>query len=1499
MADEKIVIKIDVDARTTSIEKTTQAVKRLKREAGKFSSGRGDVNEYLKQSADRMDVFGNRMGKMKRHFDFMDKGVKMLGGVLKKFLLTAIKGVIAEMALMGAAMLGIHAMFLVGKGLAKAYSGAMQVLAGGAAAAAVALGTAAAAVREQQAAMYAYRGKGAKEFGSGLSQARVAMRALQMDASLAGLGVANLNKAYATMSKTMSTPQINASTGLFKALMDFGSAGQDPGAAAEKVGAVIAALSDKKKSLADVTAAAKAVGPEMQDALKKANVKTKEQLKQLLMSGELAKLGGVAGQFDAVNQTLIGQIKTFFNLVKGQFADFGLTFLEPAKVAMQKIFKIIQRDLGALTGIVSEFGTGSFMDGLVGAVDKVSSLMVNLIQKYLPMARGMGDRIGSWWERFQYGWRSMVDAMRPFIEGAKVLESAFKPIWEALKGGTKNFFQFNDLLQENRDDVLEFGTRIGEIITAVSEFSMKLKSAFFTALPIINDVLSGVKQIFNMLSGIMTLGSKGNMFGALLPLVGMFIGSRAMSATKGGFLPTATGTMNVTAQSVNVAGPGVGGPVAPGGPSSGGFASGGRGGGGGGAPAAPVTYKQALGMTSAQRGGLSASEYATRSQAAANAAAAYSGGGAYSSPGLFSKMMAPASGPLGDTTFAKPAYAAGMSRKDRFATFRQRMRYNRSETAFGAGLFGNEKLGIKGINNSVGMKMGTALALGMASQYAPEEMRGALALGGTIGMINPMAGLAVGGLGSAMKARGAGKGALAGMAGGAALGSFFGPYGMAIGAGLGLLAGGIMGGVNEIKAKAKEARQSIKNVMGSIMVDIFSNRSIEYQDNMRAVAAGQNTKGRRGSLEGIADSFMSRTAALNDRATAALTKERFGLGPVGLGAGLTGRNTGIAKNRLSITGFKNSALDVMNSNIMPMQMATAIGSAIMPDFLNLGALGGKLLPDFVGNTINKIPGSKMFKSMLGLNVKSDSRDRQEELLKDIFNNQTKYGLKMTEDELKKALKDPGNALTEFQTQIKERGEAFKQLDDVNAKRLDVLEKMSGKSRPELEALAKEMGVNLYDATIKFDDMVTKLKLNMIKSAAEMQAANQDVLLEAAGVFDVEIKRKKAEYAINEKTRVIADKAQAGALGSEELMTYMQGLGSDFTALYGGDSLKAFQAIQGLYGKGGTAFQAGGALAGQEALFTDNAKFQEFMGNARTGLIDVGATQLGALINKSGKVADVDAIKASLGNLSDQELFAQLGMLQQGAIPTMGGTGDAAERKAGGVGMEGYLKTLGIDYAALETVKKEEVDKLTDLTDASKNFKDAVEEYKSFTKEFFGADGGKPEWWSKDAMKEIMKGDTSSPRGSRIGDSTSSRLSQTMARHAAINSQLTGSRSITSAYRTFGLGSPSSDHATGRAYDLVGQNLGAYSRLVHANGGFAEFHGRGGSRHLHVVPGPGPFGDTPVPSMYKAPQMASVSSGTPTTNNITINASPGQSPEAIANAVMRKIDERNRNKDQRR
>jgi hypothetical protein len=139
----------------------------------------------------------------------------------------------------------------------------------------------------------------------------------------------------------------------------------------------------------------------------------------------------------------------------------------------------------------------------------------------------------------------------------------------------------------------------------------------------------------------------------------------------------------------------------------------------------------------------------------------------------------------------------------------------------------------------------------------------------------------------------------------------------------------------------------------------------------------------------------------------------------------------------------------------------------------------------------------------------------------------------------------------------------------------------------------------------------------------------------------------------------------------------------------------------------------------------------------------------------------------------------------------------------------------------------------------------------------------------------------------------------MGRHAAMNSQLTGSRQITSAYRNFALGSPSSDHVMGRAYDLVGQNLGAYSKLVHANGGFAEFHGNNANRHLHVVPGPGAMGDTAVPSFSKMQTGANGPGVNRVTNNITVNGAPGQSPEAIAAVVMQRIEARERNMRERR
>jgi hypothetical protein len=150
-------------------------------------------------------------------------------------------------------------------------------------------------------------------------------------------------------------------------------------------------------------------------------------------------------------------------------------------------------------------------------------------------------------------------------------------------------------------------------------------------------------------------------------------------------------------------------------------------------------------------------------------------------------------------------------------------------------------------------------------------------------------------------------------------------------------------------------------------------------------------------------------------------------------------------------------------------------------------------------------------------------------------------------------------------------------------------------------------------------------------------------------------------------------------------------------------------------------------------------------------------------------------------------------------------------------------------------------------------------------------------------------------GATPGDTTSSRLASTMGKHGMFNSMLSGKRTITSSWRDWGLGSLNSDHVTGSAYDLQGQNLVGYSALVNRMGGFAEFHGSGAERHLHVVPGAVPLGDAMAP--VASPVVAVGASGG-NTYSIQIYPQPGQDANAIANAVVARIDQRDRDRKER-
>jgi hypothetical protein len=124
-------------------------------------------------------------------------------------------------------------------------------------------------------------------------------------------------------------------------------------------------------------------------------------------------------------------------------------------------------------------------------------------------------------------------------------------------------------------------------------------------------------------------------------------------------------------------------------------------------------------------------------------------------------------------------------------------------------------------------------------------------------------------------------------------------------------------------------------------------------------------------------------------------------------------------------------------------------------------------------------------------------------------------------------------------------------------------------------------------------------------------------------------------------------------------------------------------------------------------------------------------------------------------------------------------------------------------------------------------------------------------------------------------------------HNAINNTISGTRTITSGFRTNNLGSINSDHAAGRALDITGQYLGSYATAMNNAGGFAEFHGAGGGRHLHVVPPDnGPIGDTmsPLPSM----SMGNAGNSYANSYSFNIASTPNASADQIAQAVMDRL-----------
>lgn len=1492
MAEVKSEIELKVDYDGRGVRKANRDFSQLEKRMKGMSSRSG--------SGGIMGMLGLDDLKWKKHFDHVDKAVKAFGNIALKGLMLSLKGVVLEMGLMGAAMVGIHAAFALGNVVMKAMKASLGPLAAGMTAVVAAGSAAAAAMREQQAAMWAYKNTAKGEFGSGLNQVRQQMRALETDSYLATAGVKNLNTVFATVSKTGTFTA--SSQNLLKGLMDFAAAGQPLEEGVKKAGDLIAILQDSKKSFSEAKVAAEGLFPDkakMQAALKELKISTKKGLQEAINSGALAEAAEVSGQFDAVSGTLINRVKGYFNVLKAQFADMGQPLLEPLKQAAYDIFRILQRGFVRISGNTQQFGMTSMLEGLVTLVDKLTTKATDLINNNLKAADGTFDKMGKWWNKFTYGWERVTDALRPFIDGARVIEKMFGQVWVHVKEiGASRFGDFNQWLQDNESTVLEFGANVGELLKAIMGFQGQMSKLFQDMLPFINSVVSGVTSMVEQLTGFIGLLKKlsgGGALGSLAVFAGMRLSLGAMKNTKGGFIgspktaATNTQNMQVNAQSVVLNGGSIGTTGAavgggPGGPGSGGSPSM--------TPAATSPGGRRGGLFSRGKGLLNSTRI-TPTTAGSTWAAPTPGTGV-SSPtaargGRFGSFMRGAGGRI------KGGFQNGMAMDTRtldqvqngklFSRPKSWMRNQRSNSKFGKAMFGDEKAGIKGINNSMTAKMGVGMGLAAMSSVAPEEAQGALALGGSLAMINPMLGLGVGLGGAALKSKTATGGAMMGIGGGAAMGAMVaGPVGAAVGAVLGGVTGAIMGTINRKKAEAKAAKAAAKASTESI-VDLALS----------------------GILEAVQKEDGTGRSATRDAFKAMKKQQDAVLGV--LGKAPKELSGGIAGNFMERTGLRGSQITTGIEDLTGKEIPGFAKAVI-----GVTTKGISSTMNLAGNIISKLGMKRLVNSKVlnpfgfGASNRDDVREKKQKgTIGELYRNQEKYGMSISESQYKDMLKKPGESIENMQKDIITNQKAMGPLQDTYNKKLDTLGKVTGKSDQEIIALAKTMDVNLFDGTMSLNEAMKELGLTTVKTAEQFNTSLINGFTSNLSVFDKEIQRLKAPRILDESVRAFGDLVRAtkgGQATEEQKAEFMKSSFEQMLSMYGSGTV-AFGQFLKSFDEGGTAYAKGGPLSDiKDQGFYKTEAFKQFKEqNMGTMSTEIGG-QLNAVLASSNMMVDTNKMRTAMENMTPEQLV-KMGKLAQGGFKEL--RNPNAEMKA-------LIKNEGMDAAIAKLTGVEGLN-TERFKDVSLNMEDMADEVATQTNVLISKMGSifdaqkeqkpnwytePPEWWSNLPKKD---GDTSTPRGSRIGDTTSSKLSQTMSRHASMNGMLTGKRTVTSAYRTFGLGSMNSDHVTGRAYDLTGQNLGQYQSLVRAGGGFAEYHGINRNRHLHVVPGPG-IGDSASP-VSVAPNQTSQSmysggggGGGGNTYQFYVTGTQNASANEIAEMVMQKVKQTERSNRER-
>ena len=524
-----------------------------------------------------------------------------------------------------------------------------------------------------------------------------------------------------------------------------------------------------------------------------------------------------------------------------------------------------------------------------------------------------------------------------------------------------------------------------------------------------------------------------------------------------------------------------------------------------------------------------------------------------------------------------------------------------------------------------------------------------------------------------------------------------------------------------------------------------------------------------------------------------------------------------------------------------------------------------------------------------------------------------YAKIMSEQQLKS-----GTALKEANKQWNEERKSLEGGLKLMESRFTDLGKISGLTNEKIAELANSAKISLGNGLLSLQDVLAATGIATMRFGEDLNNYLTNAYATAVSNIRKTLDILNAPKVADEAARTFREKGLAGTVTGEDQAAFLEAMAQEQLIASGGDAIKAFKALYENIGPGGQQYSHMGLKDGKaiqgvlyglesvmyggptnEAGVTQGQQIMDaFFGaggmggavsgaaaeNLVSGLAGVGkeagsvadiTTMLNDLLATKGISAYLDVIN---GLTSGEFLTGGSVVVPQSAMP-----GASLEERTQGMTVEEQLtNALGSEFAKSLTVQTTNEEKLRstidDLALGMVTWVDSGDKFTTAVGQFGRA---------AQLIIDELGGDTASPRRNMLN---------TMGKHSAFDAQIAGNRTVTSGFRTNALGSMSSDHAAGRAYDLVGQNLGLYGQAINKAGGFSEFHGNGSARHLHVVPGNNPVGDTASP--YMGSPVIAPSSSSNSTVNVVINATPNMDVNALTAEVIYQIDRAQRSRNER-